>query len=76
MLLYMYYLFNCGEHSCLEDDVKIDKIMIAVIYLLWPSAVVQGLTIRFQARGPKRSFDKNKWPKTAFRFINHTIFGP
>ena len=61
---------------CLEDDVTIDKIVIAVIYVLWPSAVVQGLTIRIQARGPKRSFDKNKWLKTGFRFINHTIFGP
>ena len=47
---------------CLEDDVKIDKIVIAVIYVLLPSAVVQGLT--------KRSFDKNKWSKTGFRFIN------
>ena len=35
---------------CLEDDVKIDKIVIAVIYVLLPSAVVQGLTKRFQAR--------------------------
>ena len=55
---------------CLEDDVKIGKIVIAVIYVLLPSAVVQGLTKRFLARGPKGSFDKNKWSKTGFRFIN------
>ena len=36
----------------------------------------QGLTLRFQARGLKRSFDKNKWSKTGFLVIIHTILGP
>ena len=35
----------------------------------------QGLTLRFQARGPKRSFDKNKWSKTGFLVNFHTILG-
>ena len=37
---------------------------------------LQGLTLRFQARGPKRSFNKNKWSKTGFLVIFHTILGP
>ena len=36
----------------------------------------QGLTLRFQARGPKRNFDKNQWSKTQFLVIKHTILGP
>ena len=27
---------------------------------------MQGMTLRFQARGPKRSIDKNMWSKTGF----------
>ena len=33
-----------------------------------------GLTLSFQARGPKRSLDKNKWSK--FLVMIHTILGP
>ena len=40
------------------------------------SLVNQGLTLSFHARGPKRSFDKNKWSKTGFLVIIHTILGP
>ena len=36
----------------------------------------QGLTLSFQPRGPKRSFDINKWSKTRFLVIIHTILGP
>ena len=35
----------------------------------------QGVTLKFQARGPKRSFEKNKWSKTGFLVIFHTILG-
>ena len=31
----------------------------------------QGLTLSLQTRGPKRSFDKNKWSKTGFLVIIH-----
>ena len=37
---------------------------------------LQGQTLRFQARGPKRSFDKNQWSKTRFLVIFHTFLGP
>ena len=36
----------------------------------------QGLTLRFQARGPKRSLDKNMWSKTGILVKIHTILGP
>ena len=36
----------------------------------------QGLTLSFQARGSKRSFDKNMWSKTEFLVIIHTILCP
>ena len=36
----------------------------------------QGLSLRFLAKGPKRSFDKNKWSKTGFLVIIRTILGP
>ena len=36
----------------------------------------QGMTLSFQARGPKRSFDKNKCSNTGFLVILHTILGP
>ena len=36
----------------------------------------QGLTLRFQARGPKGFFDENKWSKTGFLVIFQTILGP
>ena len=38
--------------------------------------LVQGLTLRFQARGPKRSLDKNKWSKTGFLVVSLSILGP
>ena len=37
--------------------------------------LTQGLTLRFQARGPKRSFNKNKWSKTRFLVIFQKILG-
>ena len=36
----------------------------------------QGLTLIFQAKGLKRSFDKNKWSETGLQVIIHTILGP
>ena len=36
-------------------------------------AVTQGLPLRFQARGPKRSFDKDEWSKAGFLVIIHTV---
>ena len=35
-----------------------------------------GVTLRFRAGGLKMSFDENKWSKTGFLVIFHTIFGP
>ena len=35
-----------------------------------------GLTLRSQARGPKRSFDKFSGQKQDFFIIIHTILGP
>ena len=36
----------------------------------------QGLTLRFQARGPKRYFDKSRGQKQHFCMIINTISGP
>ena len=38
--------------------------------------VSQGLTLKFQARSPKRSFDENKWSKAGFLDTLHIISGP
>ena len=37
---------------------------------------LQGLTLRFQSKGPKRSFDENQWSETGYLVIMHTIMGP
>ena len=42
----------------------------------WLEMDNQGLTLRFQARGRKRNFDKNQWSKIRFLVIKHTILGP
>ena len=39
-------------------------------------SLYQGLSLRFQARGPKTSLDKNEWSKTGFLVIIHIILGP
>ena len=39
-------------------------------------SIPQGLTLRFQTMGPKRSLDKNKWSKTGFLVIIHNNLGP
>ena len=46
------------------------------IFIFNSITVPQGLTPRFQTRGPKRSFDQNQWSKTGFLVVMHTILAP
>ena len=53
------------------------KVLIKTVRLFWDAVIViQGLTLRFQARGPKRTFDKFSDQKQDFCIITYTISGP
>ena len=56
--------------------ITIIMMIRVIIIITLIMMMTQGLTLNFQARGPKRSFEKNKWSKTGFLVIIHTIFGP
>ena len=44
--------------------------------MAWEAGLLgyQGLTLRFQTRGPERSFEENEWSKTGFLGIIHILF--